>query len=237
MRRALTLLSLCASTAPACVFHRHVDANAPGHVSLDAPPAAGSPVPAKHSDPEAAPVAAAPSGVPDLTATAVETPRDPGEQGTIVGVSFHGGWANAPLDGGRRNAGHLQLEATLLPFELESTHRGWVTPKVLPASTRLALGLGLRMFDGQGGPTVVRAAPVYVEVQHTRLDEIWGATFGLGLGFAPHTPRGLGPQASLCVGIPLLATLCGRGSYLFGQGPEVMVTLGYHGYVESIGSR
>lgn len=237
MRRALTILSICVSTAPACIFHRHVDTNAPGHVSLDAPPAAGSELPAKRPYPPDAPVAAAPSGSPDVTATAVEVPSDPGERGTVVGVSFHGGFANAPLDGGRRSAGHLQLEASLLPFELERTHRGWVTPKVLPASTRFALGLGLRLFDGQGGPTVVRAAPVYLEVQHTRLDEIWGATFGLGLGFSPHSPRGLGPQGTLCVGIPLLATLCGRGSYLFGQGAEVMVTLGYHGFVESVGSR
>lgn len=222
--------------AEGCIFHQHLDGHAFGHVSLEAPPPAAPAPRAPHSSPHPVPVQPA-DPAPDVTSVSVAAPVDPGEQGVILGVSAMGGYASGLLDGSRRNAGHIQLEANLFTFSQEHAHRGWITPKALHGSTRAALGLGLRIFDGQGGESPVRMAPIYLEVQHTRMDEIWGATFGLGAAFAPHSPRAVGPQLTACFGIPIMVSLCGRGAYLLGQGHEITIMMGYNGFVEWVTGR
>ncbi len=228
--------------AQGCIFHQHLDGHALGHVSLEAPPPAAPAPPSPYSSPHQAggPTMGAQKPVdttPDVTSVSVAPPTDPGEQGAILGVSAMGGWASGLLAGERRNAGHIQLEASLFTFSNDKAHRGWITPKALHGSTRVALGLGMRIFDGQGGASPVRLAPLYVELQHTRMDEIWGATFGLGPAFSPHSPRAFGPQATACFGIPIMISLCGRGAYLFGQGHEVTIMMGYNGFVEWVWGR
>lgn len=234
-RRALIALAL---GAEGCIYHHHLDTHAPGHVSLETPPAAmRGQTQSPHSAPIQVPQDPAPGAPPDVTSVSVEEPADPGEQGVILGVSAMGGYASGLLDGSRRSAGHLQLEANLFTFSQEKAHHGWITPKALHGSNRVALGLGMRIFDGQGGASPVRMAPIYLEVQHTRMDEIWGATFGLGAAFAPHSPRAVGPQLTACFGIPIMLSLCGRGAYLFGQGHEITIMMGYNGFVEWVWGR
>lgn len=230
MRAALILLAV---GAPGCILHQHVDTRAPGHVSLDEPPPAAPATLQPYSSPAAVKVV---DPTPDVTSVSPAHPTDPGEEGVILGGSLMGGYASGLDRGERRNGGHLQVEASLLGFSQEKTHRGWITPKVLNGSTRVALGLGLRIYDDQG-TTYARPAPIYVEAQHTRVGEIWGGTIGLGAAFSPLSPRAVGPQLTGCFGIPLMVSLCGRGAYLVGQGHEITIMMGYHGFVERVWSR
>ena len=193
-----------------CVVHTHVEANAPGHVTLAAPP--------------------------DMAASTVEKPIDPGEQGVVVGASLTGGYAWANLDGARHGAGAVALEANVFRFTQDVSHRGWVTPHVLNGATRLALGLGLRFFGDTGEPTRVRSAPIYLELQHVKLDEVFGGHIGLGAAFLP-SPGSAGPQVSACLGIPMMLSVCGRGAYLFGSGHDVLLSIGYNAHLEWVGSR
>ncbi len=193
-----------------CVVHTHVDSQASGHVSLEPPP--------------------------DLQATTVERPKDPGEKGVVVSASVTGGYAWGNFDGARRGGGAVALEANVFRFTRETSHRGWVTPHVLDGATRLAVGGGLRFFGATGEPTRVRAAPIYLELQHLKVDEVFGGHIGLGAAFLP-SPSSAGPQISGCLGIPLMLSVCVRGAYLIGSGSDVFLSIGYHAAAEWVGSR
>jgi hypothetical protein len=212
---AQTWVTLLLAIGPAgCFVHTDLTRNAPGNVVLDAPPV-------------------------DPTSKVPEDPIDPGERGILVGGSIMplaGGYTK--LDGEGQGFFDFGVEASFLPFTRTVSHRGSVAPDALRNSFRLNAGW---MFArvASSDESKARVGPSYLELQYTTLeqDNFWGASIALGAAWEWKKPFMAGPQATGCVGAPLLFDLCARGTHVFREGSELQFMLVYHGFADWVWSR
>ena len=198
-----------------CFMHTDLTKNAPGNIAVDAPPK-------------------------DPTSKVPEDPQDPGERGVIVGgtiMPMSAGYTKLDGDGGH-GFFDFGIEASFLPFTRTESHRGPVVPEALRNSLRANLGW---MFARTAGSddSKVRTGPSYLEVQYTWLedDKFWGASIALGGAWEWKKPLLAGPQATGCVGAPLLFDLCARGTTIVREGSELQFMLVYHGFADWVWSR
>lgn len=206
------LLLVAAVLSVGCIVHTHRDANAPGIVDVTKPPE-------------------------DLTARTPVTPQDPGEKGVVVQASLtlHGvGWTHVG------QAGHevfLPFAIELAPwtFTREKSHRNQVANEALEGAVRPAVGLAMRVYP-KSGDDRVELGPMWYELQYVWLDpdKFSGVTVGAGL---TTTYKRVGPQATLCMGIPLALQLCGRGAWTTDEHTTLQLYLTYNGFAEWVWSR
>jgi hypothetical protein len=211
--RSVLVIAL-APAAAGCVVHTHAERNAPGYADVARPPA----------DPK--------SALP-------ETPRDPGERGLIVGASILQGATWTPRDGDRHAQYALATELSILPFALGTSHRGWITPKVLGGSVRASVGWTvLRVWNEKENESKTRIGGSWVEARYTRLDEEGLVGGSIALGAAWDWRRSIaGPQATGCLGIPVLFDVCLRSTYLFDAGTELGFHVALNAFSEWVWSR
>lgn len=220
-RRALrvALVAIPASIATfgalGCFAHTHLERNANGHVDLDTPPR-------------------------DPKSPVTEPPADPGERGVIVGTTLTVGGGSSGLDTGKNGIFAPGIEASFMPFSLQTSHRGTIVRDALADSLRVNVGWNYVRTWGTGGDDHVRTGPVYLEAQYTSLetpDRFWGASIALGAAMDLRKNVPLGPQATGCVGIPLLMDLCSRATWIPKEGSELIFFIGYHGFAEWVWSK
>lgn len=208
MNRWIPLLSALSSAG--CLVHHHAPANAPGHVTLEEPPA----------DPE----------VP-------EAPRDPGEEVTVVSAvatPLGVGWTSFGTADARTYM-PFSLELAFSRHTLRESHARWVAPLVLDGALRPNVGMTfLRVYPGSGDKADV--GPTFLELQYVGVDKdkFWTGTFAAGVATTFHR---VGPQVTGCIGTLLLFDVCARGSWLFQEGASVQLGFGYQGALEWIASR
>lgn len=211
MKRAL--LVAFATCSLGCIVHTHRDTNAPGIADVAKPPA-------------------------DLTERTPAPVADPGEKGVIVQASLtlHGvGWTHVGQSG---HEVFLPFGIELAPwtFSREKSHRNQVSNDALEGAVRPAIGLAMRVFPKSGGEDRVELGPMWYEVQYVGLDpdKVAGATIGVGL---TTTYKHVGPQMTLCSGIPLALMICGRGSWTSDEHTSLQLFLTYNGFAEWVWSR
>ncbi|MGZ3450102.1 MAG: hypothetical protein ACXVEF_10945 [Polyangiales bacterium] len=196
-----------------CFVHTHRETNAPGNVELAKPP-------------------------PDLTERTRIRPTDPGEQGVVVqgSLTLHGvGWTHVGQDGHEVFLPFM-LELAPWTFTREKSHTNQISNEALDGAVRPAIGLALRVFPKSGNDTRTELGPMWYEVQYVSLDKdkFGGVMIGGGV---TTTYKHIGPQATLCMGAPLVIQVCGRGAWTTDEHTTIQAFVTYNGFAEWVWSR